>query len=159
MGTDVDQGGGDCAGQSVVAGRGVDVEALWPFVVRYCRARIGRRGGSFAVADGVARDVCSAVLAGRGRRGSLLAFVYGVALKKVGEVRGGGVPAVRMAELVQVLPEAQREILLLRVVVGLSAEDTAEAVGMTAGAVRVVQHRALNELRQQVKTGTGKEKV
>ncbi|HWO63208.1 MAG TPA: sigma factor-like helix-turn-helix DNA-binding protein, partial [Umezawaea sp.] len=74
-------------------------------------------------------------------------------------VRGEGVPAERMAELVRVLPEAQREILLLRVVVGLSAEETAAAVGMETSAVRVVQHRALNELRRQVATGSGKEKV
>jgi RNA polymerase sigma-70 factor (ECF subfamily) len=33
------------------------------------------------------------------------------------------------------------------VVVGLSAEETAEAVGSTPGAVRVAQHRALGRLR------------
>jgi hypothetical protein len=33
------------------------------------------------------------------------------------------------------------------VVVGLSAEETAEAVGSTPGAVRVAQHRALSRLR------------
>ena len=31
--------------------------------------------------------------------------------------------------------------------VGLSAEETAAAVGSTPGAVRVTQHRALNRLR------------
>ena len=35
----------------------------------------------------------------------------------------------------------------LRVVVGMSAEETAEAIGSTAGAVRVAQHRALARLR------------
>jgi RNA polymerase sigma-70 factor (ECF subfamily) len=53
----------------------------------------------------------------------------------------------RMAELLQVLPAKQREILVLRVVVGLSAEETADAVGSTPGAVRVAQHRALARLR------------
>jgi RNA polymerase sigma-70 factor (ECF subfamily) len=53
----------------------------------------------------------------------------------------------RMAELLQVLPAKQREILVLRVVVGLSAEETADAVGSTPGAVRVAQHRALHRLR------------
>jgi RNA polymerase sigma-70 factor (ECF subfamily) len=33
-------------------------------------------------------------------------------------------------------------------VVGLSAEETAEAVGSTPGAVRVAQHRALTQLRK-----------
>ena len=48
------------------------------------------------------------------------------------------------------LPEKQREILVLRVVVGLSAEETAEAVGSTPGAVRVAQHRALARLRKSM---------
>jgi RNA polymerase sigma-70 factor (ECF subfamily) len=48
------------------------------------------------------------------------------------------------------LPDKQREILLLRVVVGLSAEETAEAVGSTPGAVRVAQHRALTRLRKEL---------
>ena len=47
-------------------------------------------------------------------------------------------------------PEKQREILVLRVVVGLSAEETAEAVGSTPGAVRVAQHRALGRLRKEI---------
>lgn len=51
-------------------------------------------------------------------------------------------------EMLSTLPEAQQEILRLRVVVGLSAEETAEALGMSAGAVRVSQHRALAKLRQ-----------
>ena len=38
-------------------------------------------------------------------------------------------------------------------VAGLSAEETAEALGMTAGAVRVSQHRALAKLRQHLSTG------
>jgi RNA polymerase sigma-70 factor (ECF subfamily) len=45
------------------------------------------------------------------------------------------------------LPPAYRELLLLRVVSGLSAEQAGAALGMTAGAVRVAQHRALARLR------------
>ncbi|HEY3471507.1 MAG TPA: RNA polymerase sigma factor ShbA [Amycolatopsis sp.] len=56
----------------------------------------------------------------------------------------------RMAKLLQVLPEKQREIVVLRVVVGLSADETAAAVGSTPGAVRVAQHRALCQLRKVV---------
>ncbi|SHL00356.1 RNA polymerase sigma-70 factor, ECF subfamily [Pseudonocardia thermophila] len=55
-----------------------------------------------------------------------------------------------MARLLDTLPEKQREILILRVVVGLSAEETAEAVGSTPGAVRVAQHRALARLRKSM---------
>ncbi|MGH3626321.1 MAG: RNA polymerase sigma factor ShbA [Sciscionella sp.] len=104
-----------------------------------------------------------------------LAFVYGIARNKVADAHraatrnradpvetlpdtlevGDGPEAIlmadeqskRMAELLAVLPAKQREIIRLRIVLGLSAEDTAAAVGSTAGAVRVAQHRALNKLR------------
>ena len=52
-----------------------------------------------------------------------------------------------LSEALRQLPDRQREILLLRVVAGLSAEETAEMVGSTPGAVRVAQHRALVGLR------------
>jgi RNA polymerase sigma-70 factor (ECF subfamily) len=55
-----------------------------------------------------------------------------------------------MGRLLDTLPDKQREILVLRVVVGLSAEETAEAVGSTPGAVRVAQHRALARLRKSM---------
>lgn len=50
--------------------------------------------------------------------------------------------------LMQELPANQREILTLRIAVGLTAEETAQSLGMTAGAVRVAQHRALGRLRK-----------
>jgi RNA polymerase sigma-70 factor (ECF subfamily) len=53
-------------------------------------------------------------------------------------------------QLLDTLPDKQREILVLRVVVGFSAEETAEAVGSTPGAVRVAQHRALARLRRSM---------
>jgi RNA polymerase sigma-70 factor, ECF subfamily len=107
-----------------------------------------------------------------------LAFVYGIAAHKVADAhRAAGrnkadpmevVPerysgeagpeqlaieseqSARMNTLLQILPEKQREILILRVVVGMSAEETAEAVGSTAGAVRVAQHRALARLKTEI---------
>ena len=45
------------------------------------------------------------------------------------------------------LPDGQRRLLLLRVVAGLSAEDTGYVLDMSPGAVRVAQHRALVRLR------------
>lgn len=147
--------------QWLAAGR-VDLEALRPFVVRYCRARVGRRGSSFSVADAVAREVCADVVETwpevRGQGRSFLSFVYGTAVRRVAAVpgAGSGVPA---AELVALLPAQQREILLLRVTVGLSAEETADAIGTTPGAVRVAQHRALNELRRRLKGRPDRERV
>ena len=60
-----------------------------------------------------------------------------------------------LGDLLRLLPEKQREIVVLRVVVGLSAEETAEAVGSTPGAVRVAQHRALLRLRKEISGASG----
>src|ERR1700692_3151595 len=107
-----------------------------------------------------------------------LAFVYGIAAHKVADAHRAAarnraeptdvVPerfsleagpeqmaiesesAARMNRLLAVLPEKQREILILRVVVGMSAEETAVAVGSSAGAVRVAQHRALSRVREEI---------
>lgn len=93
-----------------------------------------------------------------------MAFVYGIASHKVadalrvaGRVKADPVDAVpevtnvtggpeqlaldadasrRMRALLDILPEKQREVLVLRLVVGMSAEETAAAVGSTPGAVR-----------------------
>ncbi|MFC4865260.1 MULTISPECIES: sigma-70 family RNA polymerase sigma factor [Streptomonospora] len=62
--------------------------------------------------------------------------------------------AVRTAEaeraraLLDELPEQQRRLLLMRVIAGLSADETGHALGMSPGAVRVAQHRALARLRK-----------
>lgn len=105
-----------------------------------------------------------------------LAFVYGIAQHKVADAhraaaRNKSEPVAdipdeletdvgpeqralqgelneRMSSLLRILPDKQREIVVLRVVVGLSAEEAAEAVGSTPGAVRVAQHRALARLRK-----------
>lgn len=58
----------------------------------------------------------------------------------------------RVQTLLSALPERHRDVVMLRSVVGLSAEDTAQTLGMTAGAVRVTQHRALSKLRQLLST-------
>jgi RNA polymerase sigma-70 factor (ECF subfamily) len=112
----------------------------------------------------------------RGR--PFLAFVYGIAHNKVADAHrmshrnrsdpyeevpdsadvGGGPEALalagelqgRLGKMLDKLQKNQRDILLYRVVVGLSAEETAETVGSTAGAVRVAQHRALQKLRQML---------
>lgn len=102
------------------------------------------------------------------------AFVYRITSRKLADVqrasRRGPTPVAEVPEraddapgpealvlirdqaelalsLLKKLPEAQREILTLRVAVGLSTEETAAAVGMSVGAVRVAQHRALTKLR------------
>ena len=56
--------------------------------------------------------------------------------------------------LVRRLPKGQAEVLLLRVVAGLSVEETATALGRRPGTVRVAQHRALRRLARML-DGTG----
>ena len=51
------------------------------------------------------------------------------------------------SDLLDLLPKTLREVMLLRVAAGLSAEETGAALGMTPGAVRVAQHRALVKMR------------
>jgi RNA polymerase sigma-70 factor (ECF subfamily) len=152
---------------------------LRPGVLRYCRARLGRSGGSYGSADDVAQEVCMAVLTAlpryvdQGR--PFAAFVYGIAGHKVADAQRAGFrdrsdvtddlpdraddrpgpeatvvaasEAATAAALLDRLPPAHRELLLLRVVAGLSAEETGAALGMSPGAVRVAQHRALARLR------------
>ncbi len=46
------------------------------------------------------------------------------------------------------LAQDQREVLALRLVAGLTVEQTAEAMGKSAGAVKQLQRRALGKLRE-----------
>lgn len=65
---------------------------------------------------------------------------------------------LRMAEFdavwseVEHLPASQRRVLELRIVAGLSAEETSELMGKSPGAVRVLQHRALENLRSRMRS-------
>ncbi|HZN72157.1 MAG TPA: RNA polymerase sigma factor ShbA [Micromonosporaceae bacterium] len=55
--------------------------------------------------------------------------------------------ARRLASLLGHLSDTHREIVVLRVAVGLSAEEVGGVLGMSAAAVRVAQSRALARLR------------
>ncbi len=57
------------------------------------------------------------------------------------------IEAERARALLARLPVHQRELLVLRVLSGMTAEETGLELGMSAGAVRVAQHRALARLR------------
>lgn len=60
-----------------------------PWLVRYCRARVGRVDGSFAAADELAREVCLAVFTAlpryRGQARPFVGFVYDIVTAKVTE--------------------------------------------------------------------------
>lgn len=55
--------------------------------------------------------------------------------------------ARRLSVLLQHLSDRHRELVVLRVAVGLTAEEVGEVLGMSAAAVRVAQSRALARLR------------
>ena len=134
------------------------------------------------VAQEVCLAVLTALPGYRVQGKPFLAFVYGIAAHKVidahrASARNRSEPVAdlpdatesadgpeqralrlelsgEMGRLLDQLPDKQREILVLRVVVGLSAEETADAVGSTPGAVRVAQHRALARLRKNMPEGS-----
>ena len=135
------------------------------------------------IAQEVCMAVLNALPSYRREGRPFLAFVYGIASNKIvdahraaGRSRSNPVAefpdvvssdpnpeqvvvdaavAARMHELLKELPANQREILIMRVGAGMSAEETAQALGTSPGAVRVAQHRALTKLRQLVASTTG----
>ena len=125
--------------------RGIDVRLMAevrPAVTRYCRARLGC--GQRA-AD-VARAVCRTIIATApavADEAVLTAFVYRTA---AAAVDAAGDAAALPPHLAQ-LPPAEREVLVLRVAVGLSLERAAAALGAAPDLVRRVQHQALQRLR------------
>jgi len=127
------------------------------------------------VAQDTLLAVCGALARWRPEK-RVMAFVYGIAGNKVVDAyraagRDHSVPTdvvpdepdvehgpeqaalfgsqvAELRELLDQLPGNHREILVLRVALGMSAVETAHVVGSTPGAVRVAQHRALTKLRE-----------
>jgi RNA polymerase sigma-70 factor (ECF subfamily) len=130
------------------------------------------------VAQEVCLAVFKALPSYRERGGSFLGLVYAIAANKVVDAfraasRDRSRPVLdvpetfvleneperralqgdlsdRMSLLLASLNDTQREVLTLRVAVGLSAIETAEVLQMSPGAVRVTQHRALQRLRGMI---------
>ena len=133
-------------------------------------------GSADDVAQDICMAVVSALPNYQLRGLSFRAFVYGIAAHKVADAframgRNRTEPvadlpdapvltddpehrlliaerAARLGALLAHLTPRQREVLVLRLAVGLSAEETAQAIRSTPGAVRVTQHRALGRLRR-----------
>ncbi|HEY3481137.1 MAG TPA: RNA polymerase sigma factor ShbA [Streptomyces sp.] len=135
------------------------------------------------VAQEVCLAVLAALPAYQDQGRPFLAFVYGIAQHKVADAHRAAarnraepvrdlpeLPAAgdepesnaialelntRLNKILGMLPVQWREVVVLRVVVGLSATETADALGMTPGAVRVTQHRALSRLRPLLQAEVG----
>ena len=96
---------------------------------------------------GICRHVVLDAQRASGRRG------YGPAPETVSDVDpSAGLVSAEEADAVRrafaLLSDDDRELLELRVVTGLSAEETAAALGRRPGAVRMAQSRALSRLRR-----------
>ncbi|MHA3837943.1 sigma-70 family RNA polymerase sigma factor [Terrabacter sp. AAH1] len=145
--------------------------------LRYSRVRLGRFGAEDIaqdVAQEVCMAIVTALPTYEERGLPFEAFVYTITSRKLADAQRaamrGPAPVAEIPDgpadgpspesvaimrddaatamsLMRQLPPQQREILTLRVAVGMSTEETAAALGMSAGAVRVAQHRALGKLR------------
>lgn len=60
-----------------------------------------------------------------------------------------GLGTERVTAMLETLTDAQQEVLVLRMVTGLSLEETAEVVGRPVTAVKRLQARALDRLRRE----------
>ncbi|GAA5106249.1 hypothetical protein GCM10025762_10180 [Haloechinothrix salitolerans] len=135
------------------------------------------------VAQEVCLAVLTALPSYRSSGASFLGFVYGIATHKIMDFHRkysrdkslpvSDVPDIgietsgpeqqllraelgqQLAELLNTLSDTQREVLTLRLVVGLSVAETADAISVTPGAVRVCQHRALTKLRNRLTARVG----
>jgi RNA polymerase sigma-70 factor, ECF subfamily len=149
---------------------------LWQCRARMSGRTVGQQTAE-DIAQEVLMAVCGALSRFRPAETRWMAFVYGIVRNKVidayraaGRDRseptdeipdhiddddraGPEAATLRSAdrtllyELLAELPEQHREVLVMRVALGYSAEETARAVDSTPGAVRVTQHRAMLKLR------------
>ncbi|MDV6012282.1 RNA polymerase sigma factor ShbA [Haloechinothrix sp. LS1_15] len=144
----------------------------------------GRDASADDVAQEALLGVLSSLPRYRASGANFLAFAYGIAANKVADFhrRHASNPTQPVAELpesahtpdtgpehqavraelreevgrlLRTLTDYQREILVLRVAVGLSAAETARALSTSPSAVRIAQHRALNRLRAEIARASG----
>jgi RNA polymerase sigma-70 factor (ECF subfamily) len=71
----------------------------------------------------------------------------------------GGEDTRAAVALIAGLPRPQAEVVLLRVIAGLSAEEVAAITSRSPSAVRVMQHRALRRLRRDLQSDSGRREV
>jgi len=150
-------------------------------IFRYAMARIGTREEAEDVTQETCVALADALPRFDGDSGRFTSFVFGIASNKVlmSQRSRGRRPEVTVAEIPELssaapgpaeraerddalrgllaklddLPDRHRDVLLLRVVAELSADQVAEALGTTAANVRVIQHRALAALREHLERG------
>ena len=147
---------------------------LHPALLRYLRARAGAEAEDLASQSWLdaARDLASF----RGDEDDFRAWLFTIAARRVtderrrrrrrpldvvadetlaarpsphgldDELERGRLGDEAARRIVASLPDDQAEVVLLRVVAGLSVEEVARITGRRPGTVRVMQHRALRRL-------------
>jgi len=109
----------------------------WVFTIAYRRlADLRRRAGRRRTEPGSPEVIAGHSIAGDAEHDVMLAIGTRSALARIAA-----------------LPEAQAEVILLRVVADLAVDDVARIVGRRPGAVRALQHRALQRLAREVPAG------
>ncbi len=67
-----------------------------------------------------------------------------------GKMPGSQDEHLEVVQYLEKLPEDHRTVLVLRFLNELTPDETARVMGRTSGAIRVLQHRALIALREQI---------
>jgi RNA polymerase sigma-70 factor, ECF subfamily len=145
-----------------------------PFVDCYCRIHLGTTKTAQQVARGVSTKILKTLPSYLRSCAPFWGYVYGVTARAVADAQHSSPehsdPVHRfegpsgqqlvdpscarlVAQLLATLPAEQREVLVLRVPLRLTVEDTAKIVGTSPATVRLIQHRALNRLRQELQDG------
>ena len=148
-------------------------EDLQPAVLAYLRAR--HRAEAEDLASEVWVSVAAGLVRFRGDESGFRGWVFTIARRRLVDARrrtarrpsepvpddvlsqfsGGGDPQDEVLGRVEyeevlahlaTLPADQQDVVLLRVVAGLTVEEVGVALGKRAGTVRVLQHRALRRL-------------
>lgn len=147
-----------------------------PGVLRYLRANAGPEGEDLASRTWI--DVARNLKSFTGDQDAFAGWVFTIARRRLidhrrrnsrrredwssdevlAQMSGDDDPATHSVEVlagdeaarrvVELLPAAQAEVVLLRVLGGLSVAEVAEITGRRPGAVRVMQHRALRRLAE-----------
>lgn len=106
----------------------------WVFTIAYRRlADLHRRAGRRRTEPAPPEVIAQHVMTADGEGDAMRAIGTRSALSRIAE-----------------LPAAQAEVVLLRVVGDLSVDDVAAIVGRNPGAVRALQHRALQRLAREL---------
>jgi RNA polymerase sigma-70 factor (ECF subfamily) len=124
--------------EGIAAFRGSEARfRSWVFTIAYRRlADLHRRAGRRRTAPAPPETLGRQVVGGDGEIDGMRAVGTRSALGRIAA-----------------LPPAQAEVVLLRVVGDLSVDDVAAIVGRKPGAVRALQHRALQRLAREVTDG------